>query len=248
MKSETRTAARVLDVFETFGARRAPLSVSEIARAIGAPVSSCHALIRTLQGRGYLYSTTSRHRLYPTKRLHYIAQTIAEHDPLLERVAPVLGRLRDQTRETAILGKLDNHAVVYLEVMEGLHTVRYTSRAGEHKPLHSSAIGKALLGILEDEPLAELLRVIKLPAVTAKTLTDPRRLRADLRESAARGYFITRGENVADVMAIAVPLAIDEEVVGIAVAGPIHRMEANLDSYVQQLQAARQALLSGHGG
>ncbi|MCZ6575242.1 MAG: IclR family transcriptional regulator, partial [Gammaproteobacteria bacterium] len=61
-------------------------------------------------------------------------------------------------------------------------------------------------------------------------------------------YFITRGENVADVTAIAVSLTIDEEVVGIAVAGPIHRMEANLDSYVQQLQAARQALLSGHGG
>jgi IclR family transcriptional regulator, acetate operon repressor len=248
MKSETRTAARVLDVFETFGASRAPLSVSEIARAIGAPVSSCHALIRTLQGRGYLYSTTSRHRLYPTKRLHCIAQTIAEHDALLERVAPVLGHLRDQTRETAILGKRDNHAAVYLEVMEGLHTVRYTSRAGEHKPLHSSAIGKALLGMLEHETLAELLRVIKLPAVTAKTLTDPLRLHTDLRESAKRGYFITRGENVADVMAIAVSLLIDQEAISIAVAGPIQRMEDNLETYVQQLQAARQALSSEHGG
>jgi len=247
MKSETRTAARVLDVFETFGASRAPLSVSEIARAIGAPVSSCHALIRTLQGRGYLYSTTSRYRLYPTKRLHYIAQTIAEHDPLLERVAPVLGHLRDQTRETAILGKLDNHTAVYLEVMEGLHTVRYTSRAGEHKPLHSSAIGKALLGMLDQEPLAELLRIIKLPAVTANTLTDPLQLRTDLRESVQRGYFITRGENVADVMAIAVPLLIDQEAIGIAVAGPLQRMEDNLESYLQKLQAARQALSSEYG-
>ncbi|MDP6174193.1 MAG: hypothetical protein QGF09_08520, partial [Rhodospirillales bacterium] len=38
------------------------------------------------------------------------------------------------------------------------------------------------------------------------------------------GYFVTRGENVADVMAVAANLVLNGEPYGIAVAGPIQRM------------------------
>ena len=55
-----KTAARTLDVFECFAEARRPLSLSELARAIEAPVSSCFALIRTLEDRGYLYAVGRR--------------------------------------------------------------------------------------------------------------------------------------------------------------------------------------------
>lgn len=47
-KTPQGALARSLDIFESFGAARKPLSLSEIARTIGAPVSSCHLLLRTL--------------------------------------------------------------------------------------------------------------------------------------------------------------------------------------------------------
>ena len=40
-----------------------------------------------------------------------------------------------------------------------------------------------------------------------------------------RGYQITRGENVADVMALAAPLKLETLSLGVAIAGPVQRIE-----------------------
>ena len=69
-----KTAARTLDVFEVFAAARGPLTLTELAARLGSPLSSCHALVRTLQSRGYVYILDERKRVYPTKRLLLLAQ------------------------------------------------------------------------------------------------------------------------------------------------------------------------------
>ena len=50
-----KAAARALDLFEAFSEAQRPLTLTELAQRIGAPMSSCHALVRTLRARGYLY-------------------------------------------------------------------------------------------------------------------------------------------------------------------------------------------------
>lgn len=244
-----KTAARTLDLFEVFAAARGPLSLTELAQRIGSPISSCHALVRTLQARGYVYVLDERKRVYPTKRLLAVAQAIARHDPILERLSPILARLMKATGETAILGKRQAEWVTYLDVVEGVHTLRYTAAPGDTKPLHSSAIGKAMLGLLKEEELSRLLERLALPRVTERTLVDPSALRANLAEGRARGYFVTRGENVPDVMGISIARRIGEEPYGLAVAGPVARLEGRLDSFVAALKEAGAALdrIDGEG-
>ncbi|MBI3797824.1 MAG: IclR family transcriptional regulator, partial [Deltaproteobacteria bacterium] len=212
---------------------------SELARALHAPPSSCFNLIRALQARGYLYSVQPRRQLYPTRRLFDVARAIVAGEPWMARVEPVLTQLRDQTHETIILGKRQGDRVVYLQVIEGPQSIRYTARAGDLKPLHSSAIGKALLGALTPAKLAELLKQLPTERVTTVTITDRSELLANLEQGRQQGYFVTRGENVADVMAVAATVQLDGDVYGIAVAGPIHRMESDLTKHVSALTAAR---------
>jgi len=227
VKSPQGALARTLDIFEIFGAARHPLSLSEIARTIRVPVSSCHLLLRTLLDCGYLYSLGRRKLYYPTRRLYDVARNIAAHDALIEELRPVLASLRDRSGETVILGKRQGDAVLYLEVLESAKTVRYTARAGEYKPLHSSAIGKALLGALPPEELDAWLGSRPLPRVTPHT-----------QQGRKRGYFVTRGENVIDVMAVAASLKLDNEAFGIAIAGPLHRMEPALARHAELLRGA----------
>ncbi|MDP6390342.1 MAG: IclR family transcriptional regulator [Alphaproteobacteria bacterium] len=241
MKTSVKSADRALDVFEAFSLRQRPLSLTQIAEAIGAPASSCHGLIRTLESRGYLCSA-GRRLLYPTRRLYEVARAILAHDPVLERAEPELARLRDATRETVILGKRQDDGVVYLAVHEGLHTIRYSAGPGEVKPLHSSAIGKAMLGSLPEAELDGVLRHLELPRVTENTLTTVTRLAGDIAIGRERGYFVTRGENVADVMAVATSLVLNDEPYGIAIAGPIQRMEPMLTEYGERLGQTRRAL------
>lgn len=240
--SRVRTADRTLAIFEAFEAACRPMLLSELAQRARVPVSSCHGLVQTLLERGYLYSLGRRKDIYPTRRLLDAAQRIVRHDPLLERIEPVLHDLRDRTRETIILGKRQGDAVLYLEVVPGLHTVRYTANPGEFKPLHSSSIGKALLGSLPAEALAGWLRAHRLPAVTSRTLVDPERLRADLVHSHRRGYYMTEGENVSDVTALAVSLSVHGETLGLAIAGPTHRMGEQVEEHAAHLLEARRTI------
>jgi DNA-binding IclR family transcriptional regulator len=237
-----KTAVRTLDVFEVFAAARGPLTLSELAARLGSPVSSTHALVRTLQQRGYVYILDSRKRVYPTKRLLMIAQQIALNDPVLERIGPVLATLQADTAETVILGKRQGNAITYLDVLESRQTIRYAANPGDIKPLHSSAIGKAMLGLLAEPDRAKLVHGLDLPGVTATTIQDAHALLADLAHGAARGFFITRGENVPDVMAIAISRIVGDEPYGVAVAGPIARIEAHLDAILAAQRRAADAL------
>jgi len=239
---DVKAAGRTLDLFETFAKMQMPLSLSELARALNAPPSSCFNLIRALQARGYLYSVQPRRQLYPTRRLFDVATAIVVGEPWIARIEPLLTQLRDQTQETVILGKRQGDRVIYLHVIEGPQSIRYSSQAGALKPLHSSAIGKALLGALDPSALAKVLKDLPLERVTKATITTRESLLADLNRSRKRGYFVTTGENVADVMALAATVRLDGDVYGIAIAGPIHRMEGDRTAHVSALTATCAAI------
>lgn len=217
---------RPLEVLDAFRVARKPLSLSEMARLSGLPVSTCHGVVRALEHHGFLYFLSPR-EAYPTRRLWDIASAIEANDPIARRLTPALTRLRDATGETVILGTRQHAHVLYLSVVESAQSIRYSSRVGDHKPLHSSAIGKCLLGAMPDPELDAWLASHPMPGVTKATIIDAAALKADLAGSRARGTFVTRGENVADVMAVAAPLRLGSLVLAVAVAGPIHRMRAD---------------------
>ena len=242
VKKDVKTAGRTLKLFEAFYQRKAPMTLTQLATALDAPISSCHGLVRTLSARGYLYTADQTRAIYPTKRLYEVAREIADHDPILESVGPILTHLRDVTGETVLLGRRQDDGVLYLEVIEGSHTVRYSARSGDIKPLHSSAIGKALLGRLDPPTLAATLARLDMGRYTPHTIVDTTALQDDLRAGRDRGTFITRGENVVDVMAIAITAEVTGEVLGVAVAGPLARMEVDEASHTAHLLATREAL------
>jgi IclR family acetate operon transcriptional repressor len=226
MNDGVKTAVRTVNLFEAFSQRKGPMTLTQIAESLSAPISSCHGLVRTLSAKGYLYTSERTRAIYPTKRLLEIANTIAAHDPVLESIVPVLEVLRDDTNETVLLGRRQGETIMYLDVIEGGQTLRYSAGAGDIKPMHSSAIGKAFLGRLDDGERAALVARLPLDQRTPATITERETLRADLADGIALGYFVTRGENVVDVMGMAATADVYGETMGIAIAGPLSRMEA----------------------
>ena len=187
------------------------------------PVSTCHGVFKALEQRGFLYFGGGRDA-YPTRQLWDLAQEINAHDPVAMRLEPTLKKLRQDVDETVILGVRHGDTVLYLLVVESAQAIRYSSRAGEHKPLYSSAIGKVLLGEMPTGELDAWLGNAELKRVTDRTIVSASRLRADLATSRERGYYATHGENVSDVMAVAVPLQLGNTTFGLAIAGPLQRL------------------------
>lgn len=232
---DVKTAGRTLAIFEAFAQAQEPLSPSEVSRALKAPLSSSLYLIRALEGRGYLYTLSARRQIYPTRKLFEIAKAIMIREPGMEQIEPILDALREESQETVILGKLQGKRAVYLSVREGSQSIRYTANAGDLKPLHSSSIGKALLSALPASDRDKLTSKLPLHRITPKTITERKALLRELDRASARGYSETRGENVADVMAVAKPVWIHQDLYAVAIAGPIHRMGEEVDKHIELL-------------
>jgi DNA-binding IclR family transcriptional regulator len=120
--------------------------------------------------------------------------------------------------------------------------IRYAAPIGALKALPSTGIGKAFLGELSDDELAAYLSKIDLVQVTPSTIVNREQLLADVQRSRKRGYFVTRGENIPDVMAIARAFEMEGEHLAIAVAGPIHRLEPKISNIGQALISATAAI------
>ena len=237
----SRSALRALEIFEAFRDARQPLSLSEVARLTNMPVSTCHGVFKALEQRGYLYFGAGRDA-YPTRRLWDLAQEINVHDPVARRLEAALTQLRDDVDETVILGVRHGNTVLYLLVLESAKAIRYSSQAGEHKPLHSSAIGKVMLGAMPQGELDAWLKANELRKVTERTIVSSSRLKTDLAASKERGYYITHGENVSDVVAIAAPLQIGNSTFGVAIAGPLQRLSEKEPALAKKLVRSLKSL------
>lgn len=237
-----KSAERTLELFEAFAAAQKSLSLSELARLMEIPVSTCFGLVRTLESRGYVYAIKPRGGFYPTKRLLDLARVIAGHDPLLERVEPVLCELRDRCGETVTFSKRQNRKIIYLDVYQSPQLIRYSANAGEFRNLYTSSAGKAILGSMEEKERAELLAGVKLKRYTATSNTTLRELEADLAASRERGWYANMGEVVDELMAVAIALRLNDDLYSVSIVGPINRMQPDLDKYLKLLKQAGKQL------
>ncbi len=240
---DVKLVARTLDLFEVFAAERRPLSLTELARLMDVPMSSCLALARTLVSRGYLYEARRRGGYYPTQRLQRIAAAIDATDPVVDLAHPHLVALRDACGETAVLGAIQDTAVIYLDVVESQQAIRYARKPGELRPLHANSIGKAIFAQLDDDAQRALGARLAFDAYTDATVADLDALVAQARTSRARGWSENFGESAPELAALAMAFEVEGHWYGVSVVGPIERMRAGRDAQVAALAECRACVI-----
>ncbi|MDH0091368.1 IclR family transcriptional regulator [Achromobacter mucicolens] len=239
---EVKLVARTLELLELFAQTRRPMPLTELAQGLGAPMSSCLALVRTLVARGYLYEVRRRAGYYPTAKLHGLAAQILTGDPWLDLVRPRLAALRDVANETVMLGKIQDGAVVFLDVVESTQPVHYAARAGERRPLHTSSVAKAILARLPASEREQVLAAAQYTRYTDHTLTTLETLLAAVERAAEQGWASNVGESVVDLTGLAVALDLGGEWYALCVAGPTPRVWAQREEHLLHLREAAEAI------
>jgi DNA-binding IclR family transcriptional regulator/sugar lactone lactonase YvrE len=155
----------------------------------------------------------------------YARQAYAMPD-VVAAASPELRSLRDLTGETSYLAVLDGNEVLSLERCDGAHGHRSAAAVGERKPLHCTSQGKAILSAMDVPARDALVKELTLRALTPRTITDRRRLNAELKLTAARGYSIDDEEIALGVRCVGAPIVDAEGKVrgSISVAGPAYRL------------------------
>lgn len=245
---EVKLVARTLELIELFAQERRPMPLTELAQGLEAPMSSCLALVRTLVARGYLYEVRRRAGYYPTPKLQALCGQIQAGDPWMERVRPQLSALRDAANETVMLGKIQDGAVLFLDVAESTQPVHYATRPGVRRPLHTSAVAKAILARLPTAERESVLAEPEYERYTERTLVTRQALLAEVERTAARGWAENSGESVADLTGLAVALDLGGEWYALCLAGPTSRVAERRTENIGYLNQAAEAIRLGREG
>lgn len=231
-----KSAIRTMAFFSAFADTKKPMTLGELAKSLDMPKSSCHELLQTLIHLGYVLIIEDGSRYYPSRRLWEMAEQINQFNPVKEHIQAVLKHLRDDTGETIFIGKRQGQKVVYSEVFDGTHTIRYSAQSGDIKSIHASALGKALLGSMSKEQMQSVLNSLKLTRFNSNTITSKTKLKEHLEASNRQGVFVTRGEHELDVIGIAVAVIVQGYPLAIGMAGPSARMEKYMRQYIAALK------------
>ncbi len=217
---------KVLRVLETLDQSPAGLQLKDVAAKTGINKSTVHRFLSHLEAEAYLFrDVEGTYMLGP--KLVRLGSGVNFQVTLRNICRPVLERLRETTDETVNLAVLDGYSILYLDVLESLHTFRLVSQVGMRRALYCTSLGKAILANMDDERRKEeIFASIEFTADTARTLTSVARLKKDLVRTRAQGFSLDDEEAVVGARCIGAAIfAPDGKVLGaISVSGPVSRV------------------------
>jgi IclR family pca regulon transcriptional regulator len=195
---------RGLAVIRAFGPDRERLSLSEVARATGLTRAATRRFLLTLVKLGYVRNDGREFSLRP--RVLELGYAFLSGLAMPEIAAPHLEELVAKVRESSSISVLDGDHIVYVARVPTKRIMTVAISVGTRFPAYATSMGRVLLAGLSDQELDRYLAEADLDAFTARTVTDPDRLREIVRETARQGYAIVDQELEEGLRAIAAPL------------------------------------------
>jgi DNA-binding IclR family transcriptional regulator len=181
--------ARVTALLSAFDAGHSVLSLSELGRRCGLPLTTTHRLVGELVRAEFLErDEDGRYRI--GLRLWSIATSASRAAALREATLPYLQRLYEVTHENVQLAVLDGTEAVYVERISGQESVHVVTRVGARLPVHATGVGLVLLAYAPSDVQDRVLRA-PLARFTRYTLTDPRRIRRVLASVRREGVVVS---------------------------------------------------------
>jgi DNA-binding IclR family transcriptional regulator len=245
-----RSVDRAIDVLEHVARSPAPMTLARLAHALRAPKSTTLNIVRTLVARRLLEFDPAA----KSYRSGYLLAALASgnrHGIDLGSIAkPHLERLALETQEAVFLAVLEGNEIIFIEKVESSQPIRYIAQIGTRRPLHCTAGGKLCLALQTGARIEQYIREVGLPRYTANTITTPAALRKELEGIRQRGYSVSNGEFIEDLMGIAVPIVhpdSHEPVAAIVVAGPAFRLRKRARQVTAAMQRAATALADDVG-
>jgi IclR family transcriptional regulator, pca regulon regulatory protein len=226
-KSTVQSLAKGFRVLEAFSPERNDMTLAEVARAAAIDNGTAFRFLNTLVMLGYVQKIEGKRFRLTLKCLDLGFRAIGRTD-IRDLARPLLRDMVGVDIEAASLAVLDGCDIVYIErVQAGFARLGVDVRIGSRQPLHSTAVGQAMLAHLpRTEQHALLSARAPLKKLTATTITSVPKLLDRLAAIKARGYALSDQENVTGLRVLAAPVldADGAPIAAISVAAPAFGM------------------------
>ncbi|MEW6141212.1 MAG: IclR family transcriptional regulator [Thermodesulfobacteriota bacterium] len=226
---------KCFSILELLSASDRPLGISEICKKLDLNKSTVFNIVHTLVDLQVLEFAANGKLAFGTF-LYVLGKAASRKAELIRTVRPYLQQISRETDFSAFLGVRAGQRAVIVDKVDAAVDIKVSSEVGMRLPLVAGAGGKALLSLLPDSEIDEILATNGLKRFTSHTCVDKRKFKEDIL-SIRRGEVALDVEEYLDgIVAVAVPINSHREGLQAAIwAVGLKRPESDTD--IQKLSS-----------
>ncbi|HVW44337.1 MAG TPA: IclR family transcriptional regulator [Amycolatopsis sp.] len=206
--------SRTFEVLELLVGRPDGMTVTEICKRLGLPISSSHNLLQRMVA-AEVATVTEDLRYSVGPRAVRLGIRIVDGLEVRALSRRHLQELARETGDDIYLAVPFGHRVAYVDRFPGSRPVTVDIRLGQSLFLHATSVGK--LFAAHDRKLRRRLFAGDRPRLTPHTLTEPDELERELDKIVAEDYAVSNQEAIVGVVGLAVPVRADDGAVVAAI-------------------------------
>ena len=203
MPESSKTVKNALTLLNCFSRSTPVLSTSELARQLKLARTSVMRLLVTLEACGFVEKHPGGVGYRIGLRAFEVGTLFLAANPLSFLLLRALDELVAKTQCTAYFAILDKDDIVILNYREGTLPIRFIWQVGDRLPLHTTALGKAMLAHMSAEEIeSHIGNRQQLRGLTAKSIRTRSALDEEIERTRERGWGLAREESHAGLTAV----------------------------------------------
>lgn len=206
LDGRVQSVDRAMLLMETLSESDGGLRLTDLAKRTKLSLTTVHRLLTTLEQRQFVQFLPGDNLWHIGLHTFAIGNAFVRDRSFMAPAQPYLRRLRDQTKETANLGIVDNGEIVLIDQLKSREITRAISRIGGRTPMTASGMGKSVLATYSGGEVSLFLTRYGMRRATGKTLTCRDALQIQLARIRSDGYAVDDEEYLPGLRCVAAPV------------------------------------------
>lgn len=238
MNTAIKRALQILE-YLTVESDREGEGVSTIGRRLDIPKSSAFDILESLTELGYVERSEGKNYRIGAAAA-YLGLKVMESHPFLSVTRQHLEELCKDTGFTALAGLEFGSNVVIADKISPIHGMSVAGGIGTVKPIHITALGKAILSCYSDERVTAIVGSSCYISYTRNSIINPHQLLKNIRSIRKNGFATENFEENDYIYGIAAPVfdCSGRVCESIGISAFVHEIQAaDLDGLAQRVLA-----------
>lgn len=226
LNGRVQSVDRAMKLLEVLADEAKGQRLTDLAKKTGLSLTTVHRLLTTLEQRRFVQFSQADSLWHVGLQAFTVGSSFSSDRNFAASSIPVLRHLRDQTRETANIGIVDNDDILLLEQIQSREITRSLSTVGGRTPMTSSGMGKAVLACYAPDDVRRVIKRRGFRRSTPTTITNLSVLEDQLHRFHTDGYSFDNEEFRVGLRCVAAPVfdRRSEVVCAISVSGTPDRI------------------------
>ncbi|MCL7763958.1 IclR family transcriptional regulator [Polaribacter sp. Z014] len=197
---------RGLLIIELLATKTRGLTLAEIIESLSLSKSSAFRIVSTLIYKNYLQKNETTKKITLSRKMLSLGISSMNEQSIVEVSIDVMRALRDELKESVMLGVILGSTGTILEQVSSSFPVKLFVEPGTQFSLHSSVGGKSILANLPKEESSAILKNMSFTKFTKNTIVSKVAFKEQLKEVKEMGYAVDNGEDIQGIHCLGAPV------------------------------------------